>query len=82
MMNNTKRLSFSHTCTQKLDMTMDDKKQTSDSINISTVFGRTLDIATPQPLILSCSPPAHLLAAAVLTLCVHKMQNIVYWTLH
>jgi len=29
--------------------------KTDSNINISTVLGRTLDIATPQPLILSCT---------------------------
>jgi len=62
-------------------MTMNDTKQTSSSINISTVFGRTLDIATPQPLILSCSPSALMLVAAVLILYVHQMQDTAYWIL-
>jgi len=44
----------SHIHTIVIGMTMAVTKQIVN-INISTVLGRTSDIATPQPLILSCT---------------------------
>lgn len=48
--------------------------KTESNINISTVFGRTLDIATPQPSILSCTQLAQPLQ--VITHCVHKCRTL------